>query len=799
MTRWIKVWRDTATMPGRLVTIVTAMTVSIAGVVAMLSTYLVLTREVPRNYVGTRPASMQLVVPAGVTDDMLTRVRQVPAVAQASPARRVRGRLRTPSGDWVPMLLFVVPHTAGDSINMVEPEAGAWPAGPGALLVERSALTLTQQPIGASVTIEIGRGVRRSIRIAGTVHDPGVAPAWQEQTIYGYIDQATLAALGDDAPMTQLKVLVRDPRNVPGIEATADTIVRLLGGVGARVTEVHIPPPGRHPHQSQMNAVMLMLLQFSLLALALGAVLTATIISGLLAQQVRQIAMMKAVGADTAQIAGLYLVPVAALGGVAVAIGLPLGLFAGRGLIGVVAELLNLSIASLAMPWWLYPAALLLGVGAPVLAAVVPVVAAARRTVRSALDDSGAGAALPTGTRTTRWLTRVQLPSPALTLAFRNTIRRRRRAAFTAALLAAAGAMLITSLNLRAAWEGSVATSAADRRYALEVHLAGSNPTDSVLRRVRAIDGVTAVEPWDGASSTVDDGRTFELSHSYPDGAHGGFSLRAAPPDTRLIAHVMREGRWLTATDSNGVVLNTMAVRVAFPGRHPGDRVAIRTGDAVDTLVVVGITRELLTPGNVYATPARFRRITGRGDVVSAIRVALRPDVRTDAMAPLLLRTLESSGTEVSSIITESRLGAAQGGHVYILIAALGAIAVIMTIVGLLGLSSSLGIAVVERTREFGVMRAIGAGSAPLLTMIVAEGALIAMLSWLLALPAAVVLSRIVGGVLARIAAQDLDLRLSPAAAGLWLLIVVCSAVVISLWPAVRASRLTVRESLSFT
>ena len=68
-----------------------------------------------------------------------------------------------------------------------------------------------------------------------------------------------------------------------------------------------------------------MLTGFSALALLLGAVLCATVIGALLAQQVRQIAIMKAIGARTQQVALPLLALVAGLGLMATAIGLPLG------------------------------------------------------------------------------------------------------------------------------------------------------------------------------------------------------------------------------------------------------------------------------------------------------------------------------------------------------------------------------------------------------------------------------------------------------------------------------------------
>src|SRR5205814_58072 len=168
------------------------------------------------------------------------------------------------------------------------------------------ARALTRAALGTPVEVELPHGGKRQIALSATVHDPGLAPAWQEQTVYGYVTPQTLAQLGEAVPLDLLKIVVSDGADdARAIERHTRELVGWLGTQGQVVQEVRIPPPKLHPHQAQMNGVLVMLLIFSLLALALGAVLTATIVGGLLAQQVRQIAIMKAIGAGSRQISAL--------------------------------------------------------------------------------------------------------------------------------------------------------------------------------------------------------------------------------------------------------------------------------------------------------------------------------------------------------------------------------------------------------------------------------------------------------------------------------------------------------------
>ena len=104
-----------------------------------------------------------------------------------------------------------------------------------------------------------------------------------------------------------------------------------------------------------------------------------------------------------------------------------------------------------------------------------------------------------------------------------------------------------------------------------------------------------------------------------------------------------------------------------------------------------------------------------------------------------------------------------------------------------------------ERTREIGVMRAIGASDGAVLRIVVVEGIIIGLLSWviggLLAFPVGAALSSAVGRILFQTA---LPYTFSATGVFTWLGIVVILAGIASFLPAWNASRLTVREVLAY-
>lgn len=213
---------------------------------------------------------------------------------------------------------------------------------------------------------------------------------------------------------------------------------------------------------------------------------------------------------------------------------------------------------------------------------------------------------------------------------------------------------------------------------------------------------------------------------------------------------------------------------------------------------MVGIVRDILAPGVVYVTPAVFATATEFKGAVNAVRVALSDHADIASSIADIAAALSTADIKVKTTLTAKSFSAAQGAHIGILVWALGMIAAVMAVVGLLGLASSLGNSVIERTREFGIMRALGASNSVVVRSVLYEGVLTAFASVLVAVPAAVLPSTVVGSLLATISNQPMALAVSPPAIVFWLTGVLAAAVVISYFPAARASRLTVKQTFDW-
>jgi putative ABC transport system permease protein len=780
---------------------VIAIAVSIFGVGTILSAYTILTREIRRNYLGTNPASAFVELDR-VDDAVVQAVKRRADVLDAEATSWVVARVAVKPNEWRQLLLFVVKDSSTMRIDTFLPESGAWPLADNGILLEREALKLIGAKVGDSLDVQTPNGRPRAIRISGSVHDPGLAPAWQEEEVYGYVTPSTLAWLGEGDTLHILKVIVKDrAHGIAAIDGAVGNLAAWLKGQGYAVGEIRIPPPGMHPHQSQMNSILILLLVFGVMALVLSAILTATMIGGLLAQQMRQIGIMKAIGARSGQIAGMYFLLILAVGSVAVALGLPLGIAASRALAGVVARLLNFTIYSQATPAWVYAVLALMGILVPLLVSMGPIRRSTRTTVRVILGDYGTskesfGSRNPGG-----WLGRIRFIDNTLILALRNTFRRPGRLALTLGLLAAAGGMFMTGIDVKAGWERFLAEGVASRRYDLEIQLNKLQPKDGVYSTISGVSGVRRIESWDFMPIAAYRPDGLDIVRTYPDGGHGSFMLRSAPPESSMLVSPILSGRWLRSGDADGIVLNQLAAAF-FPDATIGDTVRLTANGRAAAFRLVGIAKQIMTPAMAYVPPQAYADALGISPRdTNAVRIVLdRHDAGSiDRLTGEIGRALEAKGISVKVFIPRTLLEGASDAHVYVFIYSLVVMAALMAVVGALGLMSSMGTSVIERTREFGVMRAIGAKSHTVLRNVISEGLFIGLMSWFisvaLSLPPSLAIDGLIGGLFSRV---PLTLIVSPLGLGVWLMVVVLGSIAASAYPAWQASRLTVRETLNY-
>jgi len=384
-----------------------------------------------------------------------------------------------------------------------------------------------------------------------------------------------------------------------------------------------------------------------------------------------------------------------------------------------------------------------------------------------------------------------RLPRPLL-ISLRNTFRRRGRLALTLSTLVLGGAIFVAVLSVRNSMYAEFDQAYGYYQADVNVDLARPYPLAELQAAVEPVPGVVAVEGWGTSLVRV----------MKPDGKDGDLvTLYAPPADTKLVDPVVTEGRWLKPQDENAIVVDNhfMALR---PDVRVGDSLTLRIDKQDLTFSLVGIFRIAGDPPLpfVYVNHEYLSTITGTAGQASGLRVVAdgHDPARQNEVLTALQERFGELGIE-ASLQAGSEAIRQKRSQVDLLVQLLLFMAVLIATVGGLGLAGTMGMNVLERTREIGVMRAIGAHNGAILQIVVAEGMVIGVLSWalsiVLAIPITQALDVRLGNALLTV---PLVYTLSAAGIGLWLGLVLVLSAVASLLPARRAVRLAVRDVLSY-
>lgn len=786
-TSWRKAFRDIWENKARALLVVVALVAGIAAVGTTAVAYSILPREMDRNYLQTDPASATLWIESADVD-LARRVAEQSAIGRAEARGEIVGRYQLSPGEWRELWLYVIPDFDAIQLDRLTPEAGAWPPAAGDILLERTAVAVAGATVGDRVIVKIPNRPAQALTFSGTVHTPGLPPAWVEGRVYGYITAETLELLGGGRALNQIKFQVAaDVLDKDHIQRTTEDLVGWLNTQGVQVSRVDIPEPGKHVHADLMAAFITMLGAMGLMALLMSGVLVTVMMTAVVGQQVRQIAIMKAIGGDTRQIAGIYVVMVLALGLTALTIGLPISIALGRALAQYEAvQMLNFEIFNDSVDGWAYALIVATGVGVPLLAAAGPILQGSRTTVLAALTDYGVSKSRFGVGRVDVWVSNVRGSASALLLSLRNAFRRRSRLLLTLLILAVAGANFMTAVNVATSIDRSIAIKFDATPYDIEVAFSRVYPPEAIDRAIGQVAGVARVETWGGA-----------LAHTVrADGSPGKPLPMIAPeigselaPDLVILA-----GRWLQPDDRNAIVVSQAVLdRLDLPATVGGTIVLDLGGRRTDW-VLVGVSQEFLANGAYVSRPA----LAQDPSFTTRTVVQVTDRTQTRSIARDLELRLEDAGLDVYTLWMTDDTRKVMEDHMILITGFLLTMSALFAVIGGLGLASTMSLNVLDRTREIGVMRAIGATTRDVLQIILVEGALIGALSWGAAAVLSVPTTALMGEVFRVMLEYPISLATSWAGWLIWLAAIVVIGMVASAFPAGWAARRPVQATLAY-
>lgn len=782
-THWRKITGDFRQHRRQIFFIGLVLALGTMVVVAALNAQFTLKRAIPDNY--ARSNSPDILLSFDKVDDvMLDLVRAQPGVFDADARRTALMRVAGQKpGEWISMLLVVRRDFDDQRVGVVHTHGGKFPPGEAGLLVEQSSLAVLPGGLAEKLWVRVAGGGTVPVAVSGLVHDTAVAPGVMERVIYAYATPAVAARLGLNATLDQLVVIMEDRRT--GLTRKLESLRGVLTAAGYAPIRAE-GLSNTHPHAGLMSSLMQIFQGFAVLAYACSAAVAAYVVSLWMKREVRQVGIMKTIGASSHQLARLYIALVGPFVLAATALALPFGILLGRWAVAFTAREQNLDIESWQISSQLLAVEILGTIGIPLLAMVVPIIRAARMSAREAIQDPGITAPVSSGTWSTKL---VRLPGDRRwTFALRNTFRRKWRLFITVAGLSLGGAVLLSAYNIYESLMSIIDVSVNDRGQDLQFSVQKPMPIARLEAIGRGLPGVNIAEAWRRTSAEI---LSIDAAPLTPRRA----LVSGYPVDTRLKKLTIQEGRWPQPGEP-GVAVFTRPLQLAVPGLKLGGEVELKFRERTAKARVVGFVNEINAP-SIYIDAANFEAMTGVVGIASELRLKI-DDTKRDLLLPALDQAILDAGVSTSAIASRWDFRQSMDEHFSNFVLVCSVIALATALLGGIGLVAFTSLNILERSREIGVIRAVGATPGNVTVMFLAETGSTALLSFVVAAvlsyPATYAFNQFVGknAFMMPVPVVVSKLALGLLCSGL-LVVMLAVAVAIS-----RMLRLSVRDALAY-
>ncbi len=797
--RWKKVLADIWGHKLRSFLVIASITIGLFAVGLIVSMNMIISEDMEAGYSSVNPANIQI-LSTSFDEDLVNAVRNLDEIAQAEGARTMTLRYRKANGEWAPIEIKAIPDIEEMDINLVNLEEGVWPPENRQIAIDQYKFADLQAEIGDSIQVELPSGKIREIPITAIVHDQTIgseAPGgFFLSPVQGYVTEDTLSWLESPSSMNRLYVTVLGDRtDKTHLLAVANKVIDRVENSGGVVIASQVRSSDDHPNRVYVEAITAVLVVLAFLVMFLSALLITNTLAALLNQQVNHIGVMKTIGANRGQIIGIYMSLIFVYGLTSFVIALPISGWAAYTLMGYFAREINIVLQGFRIEPAVFWIEIAIALIVPQLAGIVPILNGTRISVVEALSGVSQSNVQQKKTWLDRQFEKIRGLSRPTILSLRNTFRRKGRLFLTVFTLTLGGAIFIGTFNVQRSL-----TDYIDRigRYFLAditFSLSENARISEIEEMIKVLPGVSHVEGWAATAGVLQN----------PDGTAGeSVNLLAPPSESDLVDPVVQEGRWIQPGDGAVVVVNER-FREAYPDLEIGDLLKIKIAGKDEVVEVIGSFQLAGKSGGylAYTTYEYLSDVIHQKNRANSFRVVSGTEnmsiEQQKALGRVIEATLKANGYKVSEVEAGRSLTATTANGLNILTGFLLLMAILIAIVGSIGLTGTMSLNVLERTREIGILRAIGASDKAVMRLVMIEGLLIGMMSWFFG----VILSFPIGNLMANainlaLFGAPAGVTITPLGVFLWLLVVTVLSVLASVGPARNATRLTIREVLSY-
>jgi putative ABC transport system permease protein len=790
--RWRKVLADMWGNLSRFLLVTLSLTIGLFSFGMIAGGYVTTLEDMNGGFMSINPAEIRVRTEA-FGDDLVEQVRRLDGVESAEGEKFLYFQMLSGDNQWKNLIVHVIPDD-GRTINQLEMLGGRMPKDREILLDVHRDFHLD---IGDSVTIQTSTGLQRDFPIVGLVRDQTIGITGTNFFVaptQGYITFDSLPWFQQEMLYDELLVTVVPGYTKPQFNQLLDEIGDLVEHSGRNVISIRDLTPNLHPNNGYVSAIAGFLALLGFLSVFLSGFLIFNAMTALFAQQIQYIGIMKAIGAQRKDIIRMYMAFIFVIGVIALLAAVPLATWASAQLGEFLAVRLNYRAGGMRI---IPLAAIIQSIIALILpqaAGILPILRASKVSVQEAITTTGIEAAAFGESWIDRQIEKFKQLGRPILISLRNTFRQKGRLVLTLITLSLAGAVFIATFNVRASLETYIDKVSQYLLGDISLEFAQYYRFEEIRSISQSVYGVEDIEPRGNATGQLldDNGSAAE-----------SIEILGAPSDSDLIEPILLAGRWLIPGDHNAIVLNEAFVS-QYPEINIGDILTIDLNRRNTDWEVVGFFQFIGSDYFLAYVPLDYlNQVTGRINQAANFQLVAKPELIQDGEIEVLSEQLDrlfrKKGFAIRSTTTSDELqGNATFGldtlTIFLLI-----MSGLTALVGSISLTGTMGMNVLERTREIGVMRAIGATDHQVKKLVIVEGVFIGLVSWffsiILAFPISYLMSYVIN-----ISLFGISGEFSYTFEGfiLWLGIVIVLSVFASILPANNAAKLTIREVLAY-
>lgn len=790
--RWRKVFADLWGNKTRFVLVVLSLTIGLFTVGMITSGYISILEDMQNGYDAINPADLRFMVDP-FDDELLERVRRVDGVSTADGEKRLAWQFKNGDGEWENMVIRVLPE-GGQTIDQVELRMGTYPDDRQIMLDLHIETNLN---VGDTMLVQLPSGTLKEIPITGMVQDQTIGVVGTTYFVaptYGYVTYDSLPWMEESLDYDNLLVTVDPTLSASEIDQVSQDVIKVIEQSGRSVSSVTNLSPTTHPNAGYITAMAGLLALLGAFSVFLSGFLVFNSMTALFSQQVQFIGIMKGIGAQRKTIVRMYTIFILIFSLIAMVIAIPTAGRAWTALSRFFSGRINYVASDFHYIPIVVALQVLIGLILPQLAGILPILKASKISVQEAITQTGietdnAGKhKKEEQTRKTKGITR-----PVL-IALRNTFRRKGRLILTLITLSLGGAMFIATFNVRASLDSYVDRVAKYVLADISINFDRYYPIREIELLTVAIPGIESIEPRAAAYC--------QLINDNGDAAES-VEMMGAAPESKLIEPILVSGRWLIPGDENAIVLNE-AFLTRYPDLEAGDTITLFVNRREVDWTIVGFFQFVGNDSFIVYVPLDYlNSVTGNANQASNFQIVAAPEIKQNNQVEDLVKQVDTFFREKGFHVNNTSSSASLVGNSTLGLDTLTIFLLIMAgliaLVGSIGLAGTMSMNVMERTREIGVMRAIGATDIQVMRQVIIEGTLIGLMSWVIAALVAFPLSYFMSYIInVSIFGMTGEYTLTATGFLIWFGIVGVLSMIASIMPARGAARLTIREVLSY-